>query len=245
MASYRKITDIDAEKIHFNIENPMIANASAGLYQGIGLYVIVISGLGIFLTLLIALIFQTFYAGSKGSFLESSGTSRILTFSPVLIIISVLLTLIILSSRDTVINNNVIRANIEKNLTNMGKAIVDGDYNTFINYSHPVVIQNIGGKEKSIQLLKSSMLELKNSGFIIKKITLSDLNQVEVDGTQIQAIITQIVHFSSVGQVKTEIQKMIAISEDFGQIWYFININGKTKSEMKMIFPSLNPNLEF
>jgi hypothetical protein len=127
----------------------------------------------------------------------------------------------------------------------MGKALANGDYSSFIDYNHPVMIQSFGGKEKAISLIRAAMDKLKSSGTKIKDVSLADIYDIKHEADNIQAIITQQVIYDENGKNKTEIQKMIAVSDNGGAKWHFININGKTKAEMLKYFPDLNTNLKF
>ena len=55
----------------------------------------------------------------------------------------------------------------------------------------------------------------------------------------------QKITFKKGDESREELQKMIAISEDKGKSWKYINIGDNTKVEMTKLFPLINPNLKF
>ena len=58
--AYKKINDIEAEKLNFSTDNPVIALSTAGFEQGIGIYVMGMASVAIFVTIILALLFQAF-----------------------------------------------------------------------------------------------------------------------------------------------------------------------------------------
>lgn len=247
LLSYSKIQEIEAEKLNFKTENPMIAIATAGFHEGIGIYIFGIAGLGVFLTIIAAFLYKFFNSKSNDADNFSENNSIILKYTGYLIIIAMIAVsmIFLLENKNNAVSKESIRNEIKDQVSIMGKALTKGDYNTFVAYNHPVMIQSYGGKEKTISLLRSTLDELKKSGRSIQDVSLAEIYDMTHDGKKIQAIITMKVIYSGTENEKTEIQKMIAVSDDGGANWHFINIDGKTKAEMLKFFPDLNPNLKF
>lgn len=247
VVSYSKIQELEAEKLNFKTDNPMIAIATAGFHQGIGIYIFGIAGLGVFLTILVAYLYKVYSNKSIDTNQSLDGYNLILKYVRYLIILAMLIIslVFIFENKHKVISKESLRTVMTNQVEIMGKALARGDYNSFIEYNHPVMIQSYGGKEKTISLLRSTMEELKKTGTSIKDVSLSDIYDIVYEGKNIQAIITMKVIYSGTQNEKTEIQKMIAVSDDGGTKWHFINIEGKTKAEMLKFFPYLNQNLKF
>ena len=247
VASYSYILELEAEKLNFKTENPMIAIATAGFHQGIGIYIFGIAGLGVFLTILLHYLFKVFNTKSTISNQFSNNANIVIKYGTYLVIIILIASMFfaLFKNKNQNITQDSVRTEITKEISGMGKALANGDYNSFIDYNHPVMIQSYGGREKAISLIQAAMDELKSSGTTIRDVSLADIYDIKYEADNIQAIITQQVIFDENGKDKKEIQKMIAVSEDGGANWHFININGKTKAEMFKFFPVLNPNLKF
>ena len=91
----------------------------------------------------------------------------------------------------------------------------------------------------------SLQLTFKLSGNSIQDISLLEIVDIQEDGSSIQAHVTQQVDAELNGEAKTEIQSVIAVSEDNGGTWYFINTYDNNRTQLEKVFPQLNPKLQF
>jgi len=243
--SYDKWSAIEYEKLYFTHENPLLSAAMAGTTQGIGLYLTGIAGTGIFLTITAWFIFKKTTVLSKASEVKS-GNSKLKYIFPLLLIpVIFFISYSYLHSNNTSPNPETLRPVISAEINKMGEALANGDYNTFIDYNHLIMVQSLGGREKMLDLIQSTMEGFKENGTSISRITLSDIYDISKKGKSLQAIITQKVYYLTSGNEVEELQKLIAVSDDNGTTWQYINITGKTKAEMIKFFPSLHPKLKF
>lgn len=245
--AYQKIIEIESEKQNFNSDNPIIALSVAGFNQGIGIYIMGIAGIGIFVTILIALIFQ-FINSDVTQTLESSSKiegKELIVLIASFGLIAIFTYFLIFGKIKGRPDEDELKTAISKSVADMGKAIQNENYDAFVEYNHPIMIQTYGGKQRTKDLLSATLQELKKSGYKVKDASLSQVHDVQFKQNNIQAIITQKLTLDSMSTDKTQLQKMIAISDNNGASWSFINIDGKTKEEIKAVFPLINPNLEF
>jgi hypothetical protein len=241
LLAYNKVESLEDQKTNFQSENPVFDVATAGFYQGSGLYLMGIAGLGVFLLSLILLLDkQAITTADNKSFINSQ------TLGLASLLLCGVLAFILVGP-DISVSKDVseIKESITKGVEGMGQALINEDIETFISYNHPNVVQSFGGKEKMTELMTTSVQELKLSGNIIQDISLEEILDVEKDGNNIQALVTQRVEAELNGERKTEIQNIIAISEDNGSTWYFINTYDNSREKLEKVFPQLNPKLQF
>lgn len=125
----------------------------------------------------------------------------------------------------------------------MRQALIDGDYKTFIKYNYPKVIELMGGEKNLIQILEKS----NTSGYKLIAVSLGDVSDVVSSGSQLQAVISQIVVVrvddgNKHGRLLTK-SSLVAISDDKGKNWTFVDTSGKNLDIIKSIIPSLSSKL--
>ncbi|HEX5625986.1 MAG TPA: hypothetical protein VFX48_08210 [Saprospiraceae bacterium] len=245
--SYSKHRSVEYDKVHFTTDNPIYASAIAGVHQGIGIYVIGIAGIGILLGILSAVITQSWFPADV-VLQNASAPIRISTryIIPLLLLAASISGYYYYSNQaDTTVNLEVIRPTLTADLARMGVALVEGDYDRFADFNHLIMVQSMGGRERLIDLVRATVEGMKKDGTSIEGISLAELHDVARKGRNIQAVITQKVRMVGPAGEKIDLQKMLAVSDDLGESWHFMNITGKTKMQMQTFFPDLNPNLEF
>ena len=239
--SIQKVQTIEDQKTNFNSENPIFDIAAAGFYQGSGLYLFGIAGLGILLCSLILLFEKGPNVNSETKPFINSKSLGIAS-----VVLCALLSFYFLgSSLSSSKADSVLAEAIEKGIEEMGEALINQDIEAFVAFNHPIVVQSFGGKEKMTELMQSSVQELKLSGNIIRDISMLDILDIQEDASSIQALVAQSVEAEFNGEIRTEIQNIIAVSEDNGSNWYFINTYDNSRDELEKVFPQLNPKLQF
>jgi len=245
--AYTKINEIEAEKLNFSTDNPVIALSTAGFEQGIGIYVMGMASMAIFVTIIIALLFQAFSPKliQNEEAKTSLGRKELFVLISTLGIVALISYFFIFGEIESKPDEAALKTSISNSVAEMGKAIQTENYDAFVNYNHPIMIQSYGGKERTKDLLSATLQELKKSGYRVKSAALSEVHDIQFKQNNIQAIISQKLTLDSMNLDKVQMQKMIAISENNGASWSFINIDGKSKEEIKSVFPLINPNLKF
>ncbi|HQV66784.1 MAG TPA: hypothetical protein PLE29_06785 [Saprospiraceae bacterium] len=244
LTSYFKIQNINIEKLQYTSDNPLIASVSAGFHQGIGLYVFGIAGLGLGITSIINYVSSFKFKGLED---KSQDTFKI---KPVFLVSIVLLaicigSLFVFNDRMKMTSEDDLKSSIKISMGTMSDAFKNERYEDFVGFMHPAMLQNIGGTNKTIELLKATNQSLINQRTKIKDILLVDVLDIQQLDKSIQAALTQKVIYDISGEEKNEMQKLIAISDDRGKSWKYINIGSKSKDEISRLFPFINPKLAF
>lgn len=240
-SSVQRLKDINTEKVSFRTDDPLIATGTAGFYEGIGIYVYGISGAGLALMLLLGLIFQR--VERTGGFHISPVTRNILL--GLIILFFLALVFIRFFGPKTSINENNIKPILERHVALMGNALIEENYTLFLDYNHPMMIQANGGRAKTVEMLRETMQRLEENNSKIIQVRLNEMHDIQFSRQNIQAVISQEVIFNQNGTEIKEIQKMLAVSNNDGKSFQFININNKSKEEISKFYPDILPTLNF
>lgn len=243
--AYNKIVNINLEKLTFTSNDPLIIAMSSGFHEGIGIYVFGMSGLAIGITVILSLIHDKLIKKVVGYQVASAKVKPYTIWAIVILITGSLTWIAINNFSKSTPKVEELRSSISASIDSLAFAYINENYDQFVSYTHPSMLQSIGGVEKTVQLLRSTNESLKEQETSVSKIAFSDIYDIKNDGKTIQALVAQKITYKERGDSREELQKMIAISEDKGKSWKYINIGKNTKAEMTKLFPVINPNLEF
>ncbi len=130
--------------------------------------------------------------------------------------------------------------NLKVAADSMKQSILDKNYAAFTNYVHPKIIAMAGGRDTLILLTKKSFGQLEAQGYTISNITNDDPSQIITEGNLLQSLLPEEFELKAKnGHLLTK-SYMLAISDDNGRTWKFIDTSNKTFDQLKGIFPSLS-----
>ena len=125
----------------------------------------------------------------------------------------------------------------------MAGALVKNDFNAFLKYMHPRVIEIAGGKQKLKSNMDSADAMMKQFGMEFQKIIIGHPGEIISYKGQLQSIVPQNTTMKSqLGELYLE-TSLIAISMDQGKHWYFIDTNVYKADKLKTELPDLSPKL--
>ena len=155
-----------------------------------------------------------------------------------LLLLFILLT-ICLSGFPQCLNNETLNERIKKEAEAMADALLAKDYEEYINYMHPVLIDAFGGKEKVLKTLKQDIL----GGAVIESIEFSAPSEPINYLNEIQCTLNQTIVMNYNGRKFLTNSTLIGISMDNGSKWYFIDASDNTLYELQRNFPNLSNQL--
>jgi hypothetical protein len=128
----------------------------------------------------------------------------------------------------------------------MAAAFINADYKKMAKFTHPNIMQVMGGEEKMILLLTSQIEKLKTEGISFKSATITGFpSKILRAGTEIHTYIPETIVMEVPGGTLTAYGHLLAISRDSGVNWYFADRAGFESLEMlKSVFPNYNSDLE-
>lgn len=138
-------------------------------------------------------------------------------------------------------------ADTQKNLltevSKMGKAFIAKDYSTFANYAHPRVVKTMGGRANMIENVKKGIEGLEQDGIKVLDVDYGEPSKIyKVDNT-LQCTLVQMIKLKVKGGKLTSNSVLLAISENDGKNWYFLDTAGFNLPTMKSLIPNLSDEL--
>jgi hypothetical protein len=125
----------------------------------------------------------------------------------------------------------------------MATAFMKNDFNSFVKYMHPNIIAFAGGRDKMKTKMDSVYSATKQFGVSFKKYWIGAPGEIISYKNQLQAVFPQSTTMAmALGEITIE-SSIIAISEDKGKNWWFIDTNVYRAEKLKDILPDLSPQL--
>lgn len=140
-----------------------------------------------------------------------------------------------------------LKAVILKQANEMGKSFIAKDYAAFAKYSHPAMVEMMGGEEKILEYITVNFKQLETEGVIFQKVSFGEPSKIlkvkHEDKEELQCTLPQMIEMKIPGGIFTANATLIALSRDKGANWYFIDTSGNNLTSMKKLIPSLSSEL--
>jgi hypothetical protein len=125
----------------------------------------------------------------------------------------------------------------------MGKALVNNDLPGFQKYMHPEIIKQAGGAEKMKIMADSAISLFRQFGGSITRISYGNPAVILMHKKEMQTTLPQTT-FITTAFADIELEStLIAISQDKGKHWYFIDTQLYGSDKLREKLPSLSPEL--
>jgi len=118
-------------------------------------------------------------------------------------------------------------------------ALLGGDYETVIGYTHPKIVQLMGGKGPMLETLKRGTKDMATQGYAIEKITISVPHDPKTSGDLLYAMIPETMIMKAPGGRLTKENMMLGLSYDAGKKWVFIDADALTDPATQAALPEL------
>jgi len=120
------------------------------------------------------------------------------------------------------------------------EATINSDFETLLKFTHPTVIKMIGGKDKMLHILKTGKEEMDKEGIKFLKVDIGKPSKTYQAGNEIHCLVPQTI-FMKVqgGKLKTEAH-LLAISQDNGSNWFFIDTAQLNMTNVRTVLPNFN-----
>jgi len=131
------------------------------------------------------------------------------------------------------------RKSVTEQAREMAAAFLNHDYKTFIDYTHPRIIELIGNVDDMISKLQSDSA-FTNS---ILSVSFGKPSNIIANGDLFQCTLPETTEILvDKGRLVNQ-STLVAISYDGGIHWYFIEAAGKTLSELRNFIPEISDQL--
>jgi hypothetical protein len=132
---------------------------------------------------------------------------------------------------------------IKASAMEMGNALAQKNSKKFIDYQHPVMIKLAGGEEQLRTISDSALKIFEQLGGRVSKINYGNPSEIVSHKKVLQSVIPQTLTLTSFIANIEIVSSLIAISEDGGKNWRFIDTNLFSVKEIKSAMPELSPAL--
>jgi len=133
-----------------------------------------------------------------------------------------------------------IQTTIKIQAMDMARALIKNDFNSFVGFMYPKIVEYAGGREKLKQNMDSASEAMIKFGVEFKKIIIGDPGPIVSFQNQLQCVVPQTTTLQTLlGQVEAE-TSLVAISADKGKKWWFVDTNIYKADKLKKILPELS-----
>ncbi|MGN6163144.1 MAG: hypothetical protein ACTHOF_01255 [Flavisolibacter sp.] len=139
-------------------------------------------------------------------------------------------------SIDTVAVRKLLMASADS----MGELFVRGEIKEYVHYVHPIIVKAMGGEDKMVRYLDSMIKSLKAQGFEFKDVRIGMESALFSANKELQACVSQIQELKVPKGRLIVTSYLIAISDDAGRNWHFIDTGNYSLTTLRKLLPSLN-----
>jgi hypothetical protein len=118
------------------------------------------------------------------------------------------------------------------------EALIKGNYEAFVDLTHPKVVEGVGGREKMIEKMSTGMKAMKAKGLEFKSAKFSDPSDPVAVGKDLYITVPFTLEVAIPGARGTSNNALVGISSDGGKTWMFID-TGPGRDTLKKLFPDL------
>ena len=135
---------------------------------------------------------------------------------------------------------NVSKAQVIIDAEKMVAAFLKKDFKTFVEYTYPALLEKAGGKENFRRRFEENVKAVESQGTKYDSVIISDPSKTVVCNNEMQCVLRQEMVLSpSHEKPFRDITYLIAISNDNGKSWRFLNSARLTLEQIKMNFPNI------
>ena len=136
-----------------------------------------------------------------------------------------------------------IQHRIKKQAEIMGNFFIKEDYQSFVKYNYPDLIDMMGGAKKMAGTLEKMVNDMKSQGAVFSSIKFGQPFEFVRTEDELQCLIPQTLEMKVPNGRMVTVSALIAVSKDEGENWYFIDTGGKDMITVKQIVPTLSNEL--
>ncbi len=119
------------------------------------------------------------------------------------------------------------------------KALQTGEYNQFIEFTYPKLVELIGGKVKMIALLEKGMKGMKADGFELTAVAVQEPREVVKFGSQRFVIVPYFLTVKAPNGKITSETFLLGVADSLNAIWTFVDGQNLNDAAMKQLFPNV------
>lgn len=123
-------------------------------------------------------------------------------------------------------------------------AMLNHDYETFVRFMHPTIVEIMGGQQEALELSKTMMSEIESTGITFEIITIGQPSTIIQDGGEDVAIVpTEMIMRQNGKKIRVN-SYLVAASQNLGKKWYFFDGGQMPKDKLAQLYPKLVATIE-
>ncbi|TGV03872.1 hypothetical protein EM932_04685 [Flavivirga rizhaonensis] len=125
------------------------------------------------------------------------------------------------------------------------QATLKMDFDKLLDYTYPSILELMGGKEKAIDLLKSTFDSMKEDGFVFEKAEILGVSDVVFEDDQYRCYVEGFNQMIvSDKRIKSK-SYLFGIYNSEAKFWYFMEAKQlKNEAMMDLVFPNFKTSLK-
>lgn len=125
------------------------------------------------------------------------------------------------------------------------KATLDMDFETLLKYTLPSVIEVMGGKDATLNVLKTTFEGMKLQGFVFEKADINSVSDIVKEQGQLRCVVEGYNQMKMSKQRISSKSYLLGIYNDTDKHWWFIEAKQlKNSAFIDKILPDFETNLE-
>jgi hypothetical protein len=125
----------------------------------------------------------------------------------------------------------------------MARAVLAKDVDKLIQYMPPKLVEQAGGKQKMMQARDTANKYMGQFGASIKKVTIGNPGKIVSYKNELQTTVPQTTEVKFMASTIVMESTLIALSNDKGKHWYFVDTSIYHADKVKSSLPDLSPEL--
>jgi hypothetical protein len=134
--------------------------------------------------------------------------------------------------------------NIKRDGNNMINYMIEKDYESLSQFTYPVIVEWMGGKESMINLVSKEMQRIEDQGVVFLELSLGEPEKLYTAGEEIHCLVPQKVILENRDGKIISSSHLLAVSADLGENWYFVDTAQLTSENVTVLFPRFNSDLK-
>ncbi|MDF1547347.1 MAG: hypothetical protein P1P88_05970 [Bacteroidales bacterium] len=142
----------------------------------------------------------------------------------------------------------LVSCNVQKRAVSQAEKLAEAmrahQYELTLSYTHPKVIEMLGGNKKYLEILTTGGKEMKKMGISYESIALGEPSKPLKAGKELHCLIPETITMLLKEDKMVSKSHLLAVSKDNGKRWTFIETAVLNEENIKKILPNYNPELK-
>ncbi|MBC7902288.1 MAG: hypothetical protein H7Y27_02660 [Gemmatimonadaceae bacterium] len=132
---------------------------------------------------------------------------------------------------------------IKEQAADMARALLKKDVEKAVKYIPPKLVESAGGMPKLMAARDTANKYMAQFGAEIKKITIGNPGKIYTYKNELQSLVPQTTELKVMNMSITLESSLIAISQDKGANWYFVDTTIFRGEQLKKSLPDISPEI--